>query len=418
MVLAASEDKRHPGAFIASPSMPWAFGSDRRLANGFGPYALVWSRDLYQIASAMLAAGDHAAADRALDYMLHAQQLPDGHLPQNTRVDGTAFWTSVQLDETAAPLLLAQLLGRTDKSVLDHLRRAAEFLVNYHQDGYTAPFSEQERWENHSGYSPATIASAVAGLVCLADLLLRAGDTVGAQHYLTIADRWQSSIEKWTVTNTGPHSSQPYYLRLTKDGQPDHATTYNLGDNNPGPIDQRAVVDPSFLELVRLGVKPATDPVILNTLAVIDKQLATTTPAGQFWHRFTNDGYGERADGGPWNVNQPTPQRTYGRLWPILTGERGEYDLLTGDKTAATQALNAIAATAGSARLLPEQAWDDHLPAPDHAHPGTATTSATPLAWTHAQYIRLAWSIDTGHPVEQPKVVVCRYTSKQQSPCS
>ena len=33
------------------------FGSDRKLANGFGPYALVWSRDLYHIASAMLAAG-------------------------------------------------------------------------------------------------------------------------------------------------------------------------------------------------------------------------------------------------------------------------------------------------------------------------------------------------------------------------
>ena len=418
MVLAASEDKRHPGAFIASPSMPWAFGSDRKLANGFGPYALVWSRDLYQIASAMLAAGDRAAADRALDYMLHAQQLPDGRLPQNTRVDGTAFWTSVQLDETAVPMLLAELLGRTDKSTLDHLRRAAEFLVNYDKDGYTAPFSEQERWENHSGYSPATIASAVAGLVCLADLLTRTGDTAGAEHYLTIADRWQSTIDKWTVTSTGPHSDRPYYLRLTKDGQPDRSTTYNLGDNNPGPIDQRAVIDPSFLELVRLGVKPATDPVILNTLAVIDKQLATTTPAGRFWHRFTNDGYGERADGGPWNVNQPAPQRTYGRLWPILTGERGEYDLLAGDTHAATQALSAIAATAGSAGMLPEQVWDDRPPAPDRARPGTATTSATPLAWTHAQYIRLAWSIDTGHPIEQPTVVACRYTNKQQSLCS
>jgi glucoamylase len=417
MMLAASEDKRHLGAFIASPSMPWAFGTDRTLAKGFGPYALVWPRDLYQIASAMLAAGDRAAADRALDYMLHVQQRPDGHLPQNTRADGSPFWASVQLDETAAPMLLAELLGRTDNSTLDHLRRAADFLVNYRKDGNTAPWSEQERWENHSGYSPATIASAVAGLVCLADLLTHAGDTAGAERYLTIADHWQSAIDKWTATSTGPLSDRPYYLRLTKDGQPDRGTTYNLGDNNPDPIDQRAVVDPSFLELVRLGVKPANDPVIRNTLAVIDKQLATTTPAGQFWHRFTNDGYGERADGGPWNVNQPTPHRTYGRLWPILTGERGEYDLLVGDTHSVTQALNAIAATAGSARLLPEQVWDDRPPAPDHAHPGTATTSATPLAWTHAQYIRLAWSIDIGHPVEQPTALTCRYTSKQQPSC-
>ncbi|MDT7596609.1 MAG: glucoamylase [Pseudonocardiales bacterium] len=411
MVLASTEDKHHPGAFIASPSMPWAFGFNRTLAKEFGSYALVWPRDLYQIASAMLAAGDRAAADRALDYMLGVQQRPDGHLPQNTRVDGTPYWTSVQLDETAAPMLLAGLLGRTDIPTLDHLRRAAEFLVNYRKDGNTAPFSEQERWENHSGYSPATISSAIAGLVCLADLLTRTGDTAGAARYLTVADHWQSTIDNWTATNTGPLSDRPYYLRLTKDGQPDHATTYNLGDNNPGPIDQRAVVDPSFLELVRLGVKPATDPVIRNTLAAIDQQLATTTPAGRFWHRFTNDGYGERADGGPWNINQLTPQRTFGRLWPILAGERGEYDLLGGDRLSATQALNAITATAGSAGMLPEQVWDDRPPAPDHAHPGTATTSATPLAWTHAQYIRLAWSIDAGHPVEQPTVVACRYTA-------
>jgi glucoamylase len=411
MVLAATEDKRHPGAFIASPSMPWAFGFDRQVAKEFGSYALVWPRDLYHVASAMLTAGDRAAADRALDYMLRVQQRPNGHLPQNTRVDGTPFWTSVQLDETAAPMLLAWLLGRTDNSTLDSLRQAAEFLVNFRKDTNAAPWSEQERWENHSGYSPATIASAVAGLVCLAELLNRAGDTAGAEHYLTIADRWQSRVEEWTATRTGPLSDRPYYLRLTKDGQPDRGTTYSLGDNNPGQIDQRAVVDPSFLELVRLGVKPATDPVVRNTLAVTDQHLATTTPAGWFWHRFTNDGYGERADGGPWNINQPTPHRTYGRLWPIFAGERGEYDLLAGDPHSATRSLQAIAATAGSARLLPEQVWDDRSPAPDRARPGTGTTSATPLAWTHAQYIRLAWSIDAGHPVEQPTVVACRYTT-------
>ncbi len=315
----------------------------------------------------MLAAGDRAGADRALDYMLRVQQRPDGHLPQNTRVDGTPYWTSVQLDEIAAPMLLAGLLDRTDKSTLDGLRRAAEFLVNYRKDGNTAPWSEQERWENHSGYSPATIASAVAGLVCLADLLQRAGDTAGAQRYLTIADRWQSTVDKWTATSTGPLSDRPYYLRLTKDGQPDRGTTYDLGDNNPGQIDQRAVVDPSFLELVRLGVKPATDPIIRNTLTVIDKHLATTTPAGRFWHRFTSDGYGERADGGPWNVDQPTPHRTYGRLWPIFAGERGEYDLLTGDRRSATRALQAIAARRAARACSPSKCGTT-APPPQTAH--------------------------------------------------
>jgi glucoamylase len=402
LTLAASEDKRHPGAYIASPSFPWAFGTDRQIAPEFGSYALVWPRDLYQIATGLLAAGDEAGANRSLDYMLNVQQQADGHLSQNTRVTGEPYWTSVQLDETAAPMLLAWLLKRTDSATMAGLRRAADFMVSYPN----APFTEQERWENQSGYSPGTIAAEIAGLVCLADLLARSGDKPAADHYLAIADGWASKVESWTATSTGPLSPDPYYLRLTKDGNPNAGTTYNLGDNNIGEVDQRSVVDPSFLELVRLGIRPANHPVVRNTIAVVDTALGERTPAGQLWHRFTSDGYGEQADGGAWNVIWPTPTRTYGRLWPIFAGERGEYELLAG--TSADARLNTIAATANSGLMLPEQAWDNQ--APPNVRPGTGTTSATPLAWTHAQYVRLAWSISEGHPVEQPSVVACRYT--------
>lgn len=411
LVLAASEDKRNPGGFIASPSLPWAFGFDRAIVPEFGPYALVWPRDLYHIATALIADGDRAGAARALEFMLHRQQQPDGHLAQNTRVDGSPYWTSVQLDETAAPMLLAWLLDRTDKPILDGLRRAADFMVSYTKDGNHAPWTEQERWENQSGYSPATIASEIGGLVCLADLLTRSGDPAAARGYLATADSWQSTIDRWTVTHTGPYQPKPYFLRLTKDGQPDRGTTYNLGDNNIGDTDQRAVVDPSFLELVRLGVRRADDPVVRTSLSVVDSELAASTPNGTFWHRFTSDGYGEQASGAPWNVNQPQPIRTFGRLWPIFAGERGEYELLTGDRTAAAGRLRSIAATANPGFLLPEQVWDNRPPAPDPARPGTGTTSATPLIWTHAQYVRLAWSLTTGHPVERPDVVACRYAA-------
>ncbi|OLF18195.1 glycoside hydrolase family 15 protein [Actinophytocola xanthii] len=409
MVLAATEDKRNPGGYIAAPGFPWAFGFDRQLAPEFGSYALVWPRDLYQVATALIAAGDRGGAERALDFMLEVQQQPDGHLAQNTRVTGEPYWTSVQLDETAAPMLLAWLLDRTDESTLDSLRRAAEFLVNYEQDGNRAPWTEQERWENQSGYSPATIASAVAGLVCLADLLSRAGDEAGARRYLAVADQWASTVEAWTATSNGPLSPDPYYLRLTKDGRPNQGTTYNLGDNNVGEVDQRTVVDPSFLELVRLGVRPADDPTVANTVSVVDRELSELTPVGRLWHRFTSDGFGETADGRPWNVNWPTPTRTYGRLWPIFAGERGEYELLAGRPAAARSRLTTIAATANSGLMLPEQVWDNRPPAPANARPGTGTGSATPLAWTHAQYVRLAWSIQSGEPVERPSVVACRY---------
>jgi len=410
MVLAASEDKANPGAYIASPSFPWAFGFDRQIAQEFGSYALVWPRDLYQIATGLLAAGDDAGANRALDYMIEVQQQPDGHLSQNTRVNGEPYWTSIQLDETASPMLLAWLLDRTDESTLDGLRKAAEFMVNYTKDGNHAPWTEQERWENQSGYSPGTIAAEIAGLVCLADLLQRAGDAAGAQHYLQIADSWEKSVEAWTATKTGPLSADPYYLRLTKDGKPDLGTKYNLGDNNPGEVDQRSVVDPSFLELVRLGVRPSDDPTVVNSVGVVDAELGDHTPAGQLWHRFTSDGYGEQANGEAWNVIWPTPEptRTYGRLWPIFAGERGEFDLLSGDESSARERLDTIAATANSGLMLPEQVWDNRPPAPAK-EPGTGTTSATPLAWTHAQFVRLAWSIQQGTPVERPAVVACRY---------
>ncbi|QFZ23715.1 glycoside hydrolase family 15 protein [Saccharothrix syringae] len=389
MVLAATEDKRNPGAFVASPGFPWAFGFDRGIAPEFGSYALVWPRDQYHVASAMIAAGDTAAAHRALDFMLRVQQQPDGHLPQNTRVTGEPYWTNVQQDEQAAPMLLAWLLGRTDRATLDGLARAAEFMVSQPD----APFTQQERWENQSGYSPGTIAAEIAGLVCLADLLQRAGDPRAAR-YLGIADGWERRVEEWTVTRTGPFSDRPYYLRLTKDGRPDAGTAYNPGDNYPTAIDQRAAVDPSFLELVRLGVRRHDDPVVRNTVRVVDDQLKR----GPFWHRYNGDGYGERADGGPWNIGHG---RTYGRLWPIFAGERGEYELLAGDPAAARRRLADVASTANAGRMLPEQVWQ-----------GRGTTSATPLAWTHAQYVRLAWSIDAGAPVERPAVVACRYAQR------
>ena len=114
LTLAASEDKHHPGAFIASPSMPWRFGNNDPEWSPSGTYHLVWPRDLYQIATGLAAGGDTAAANRSVSYMFGTQQQADGHMPQNSRVDGVPYWTSIQLDETAFPIVLAQQLGRTD----------------------------------------------------------------------------------------------------------------------------------------------------------------------------------------------------------------------------------------------------------------------------------------------------------------
>jgi glucoamylase len=414
MTLAASEDKTYRGGYVASPTMPWAWGTG--LEQPSGAYHLVWSRDLYQIATALIAAGDTAGANRAVDYLFLRQQKADGSFPQNSTVDGTPHWGNLQLDEVAFPIVLAWQLGRTDGALYrDHIKRAADFLVNYPG----APFSPQERWENQSGYSPATIASEIAALVCAADIARRNGDSASAARYLQTADDWQRRVQGWTATSTGPYSSAPYYLRLTKDGDPNAGTPYDIGDSGPAGVDQRKVVDPSFLELVRLGVKPPSDPVIRNTVSVVDRQLAAGDPSGRyFWHRFNFDGYGETKSGSPWDVGLPVNptedwanNTTIGRNWPIFGGERGEYDLAAGDPGGARALLGRVAAAANDGYMIPEQVWAPDFPPAGQPgfRPGEGTFSATPLAWSHAQYIRLAWSIAVGRPVEQPSIVAARY---------
>ena len=402
MILAAHEDKTYRGAFIASPTMPWAWGTGFEFPKS-GVYHAVWSRDLYQIVTGMMAAGDRGAAERALSFVFDKQQRPDGSIRQNTFVDGTPHWDGTQQDEVAFPLVLAWQLHRDDaQTYAQHVKPAADWLVK------TGPASDMDRWENQDGWSPGTIASEIAGLICAADLARKNGDDASAATYEATADEWQKSVESWTATTNGPYSDKPYYLRVTKDANPNDGSTYSIGDSGPSAADERTVVDPSFLELVRLGVKRPDDPTILNSIAVVDQQLAVDTPNGRFWHRANFDGYGEQLDGQPWNSFPADTRATRGRAWPIFAGERGEYNLTAG--ATANAQLAAMAGAANEGGLIPEQVWDDQPPSGTPGFPkGEGTLSATPLAWSHAQFLRLAWSIEAGGPVEQPSIVACRY---------
>lgn len=411
LVLAAAEDKRHRGAFVASPSAPWVWGDEvKDLSSPSGAYHLVWSRDAYQFGTALWAMGDHAAARRIVRWLFGTQQLADGSFPQNSDVSGTPVWTSLQLDEVAFPIVLAHLVGKRDAATWRGVRKAAHFLVTFRDEetGRRAPYTPQERWENQAGYSPASIAAEVAGLVCAADLARKHHRPALAKRWLRVADRWQQHVKGWTVTRNGPLDDGPYFLRLTKNGKPDTASPYEMGDGGPRSIDQRKVVDPSFLDLVRLGLLPADDPAVVNTLGVVDDRLEADTPNGPFWRRFSHDGYGETRTGGEWTITDPGTHRTLGRGWPILTGERGEYAVTAGAD--ASGYLEAMAAATGDSGMLAEQVWDGRPPTGAACCPaGEGTRSATPLVWSHAQLVRLAWTIQRGRPVDQQAVVADRY---------
>ena len=400
LVLKSHEDKTFRGANVASLSAPWITGT---AANGpyVGGYHLVWARDLYQVATAYLALNDKPAAERALNYLFTIQQKADGSFPQISWVDGRTLGDAVQMDEVSYPLILAYQVGRTDRETyLKHIKRTADYIVK------VGPVTQQERWEEKPGYSPASIAAQIAGLVCAAEIAKRNGDNGSAAKYLNTADDWARNIETWTATTNGKYGDGNYYLRLTQKGRPNAGERIEL-NNNAGNADEREIVDPSFLELVRLGIKSPRDPLIEKSLKVVDQQIRVDTPHGEAWYRYVRDGYGEMEDGRPWNWDGKYTGK--GHLWVLLTGERGQYELARGEFAKARKRLDTMLGFANEGLMLPEQVWDKpHGPTRDLSF-GEGTGSATPLAWSNAQFIRLVMNLRQRRNLDTPDIVAARY---------
>lgn len=409
-LLLAHEDKMFKGAFIASASIPWG---EAKGDEDLGGYHLVWTRDMVHSATALLACRSVEAARRALVY-LAVSQHPDGGFSQNFWVDGTPYWHGVQLDEVAFPIILAWRVwkagGLAQFDPFPMVKAGAAFLVR------EGPATAQERWEEASGFSPSTLAATIAALVCAADFARDRGEHAVASFMEDHADYLESHVERWTVTTRGelvPGRPRHYIRILPVDiGDPspmeDPDSAWLTLDNQPpeGPFrfPARDVVDGGFLELVRYGIREAHDPVVVESLAVIDAVLKVDTPEGPCWYRYNHDGYGNRADGGPYLGYG------IGRPWPLLTGERGHYELAAGrDARPYAQALEGFG---GRGALLPEQVWDrDDESAGMRC--GRPTGSAMPLLWAHAEYIVLMRSIADGKVFERIEPVAARYLGRR-----
>ena len=389
-VLLAHEDKIYPGALVASMSIPW--GETKSDAD-LGGYHLVWTRDLVKSASALLATGQTGTPLRSLIW-LACVQARDGAVPQNSWINGDAYWTGKQLDEVAAPIVLAwrlrreNALGQFDPWTL--VLRATRYLLLH------GPVTGQERWEENSGYSPATLAWMIAGLVCAADFARARAGEGAARFALDCADWLSAHLEEWTVTNRGElvPGKPRHYIRITP-ADPDEPAQACGPDtaliqlaNGGGRHPARNIVSADFLELVRLGVRGALDPLIVDSLAVVDQVLKRDLPPGPSWRRYNHDGYGQQADGAAFSGTG------IGRCWPLLTGERGHYELAAGRD--ARPFVRAMENFANEGALLPEQVWDDDdLPAA-RLWRGGPTGSAMPLCWAHAEYLTLVRSCKDG----------------------
>ncbi len=396
LTLKGLEDKTHPGAMIASPSVPWGGGPNANEPTISG-YHAVWSRDLYHVATAFAAMGDRASANRALDYLFKVQQKPDGSFPQNSWVDGREIGGGLQMDQVAFPLVLAYQFGRTDRNTwAKHIKPAADFIVR------RGPFTQQDRWEEKPGYSPSTIAAEIAGLVCAARIASVNRDYLSAETYLKTADEWARNVERWTAMEGEPGGGR-YYLRITENNDPNDGARLEINSSSR-VVDERVILDSGFLELVRLGVKRADDPLIAASLARADKLIKVETPNGAGWYRYNLDAYGETSEGGGYDGRNGV-----GRLWCLLTGERGEYEVARGDFAAARKRLDTMMAFANDGMMIPEQVWDHaRNPRPEFRF-GEGTGSATPLAWSMAQFIRLAINVKQRHNVETPGLTSTRY---------
>lgn len=453
MVLKAQEDKTHAGALIASLSNPW--GETVSAKTGTTGYKAVWVRDFYQVAMAFMALGDNATAKTAFEYLEKVQvnsKTPGnkgdtGWFLQKTHVDGELEWVGVQLDQTAMPIMLAWKLHQagvlTDAELTDWysrmLKPAADFLVDggrakilWNDIQITPPATQQERWEEQSGFSPSTVAAVVAGLITAADIARMAGDDTNAKRYLATAKSYNSNIEEFMFTTSGNLDSKAsdgeYFIRIGQDKDVNSNTKINANNGREG-FNKKQILDGGFLELVRYGVRDALAPSIVKTLPEYDDETLADNlqvkysfkfndGSGSFpgYRRYGNDGYGEDettgtnyAEGG-----KNTPGQR-GRVWPFFTGERGHYEIAVANVNnklddAKKQAIKntyvkGLEQFANAGMMLPEQVWDGVGNNKAGYQLGEGTNSATPLAWTHSEYIKLVRSLSDKHVWDHYPVV-------------
>jgi glucoamylase len=429
-VVKASEDKTYPGAIVAGLDAPWGQSIAANDPNNlFQPgYKEVFSRDLYEAWTALYTDGDLATARDTVRYLLLHSQQANGSQPRNSLLDGTkaADAFNDQLDESSYPILMALQSGLgPDNTLWPHVKLAADFLVSH------GPSFGVERWEEQTGYSPSTIAAEIAGLVAAATIANEHHDPASARVWMATADQYQRMIKIWGVTTTGSLSTSPYFIRLSKTGDPNAAISYSVGNGGP-TLDQRAVVDNGFLEYVRLGILPATDPDVVNSLKVTDATIEKQTASGPGWLRYNGDGYGDcqvgagtscTVEGAPW-TNGGANTGT-GHPWPVLGAERAQQYLITGQTTSAANELVTINKENSGPGIVPEQVWDypDVAPSPYGTDPtfasigftnGQADGSASPLTWGSASQVRLTADLSARKTVEQPAQVRNRYVTHTQ----
>lgn len=400
--LRVHEDKEVRGAMIASLSKPWGDETFEYPGVFTGGYHLVWPRDLFHVGLALVSAGDLDTPLRALRFLKSVQYqsgewrygdrviAKKGAFPQNVWTDGNAYWSGLQLDQVGYPVQLFAHLYRNlpadQRPALvaefePMVRLGLDFIVNY------GPWSAQERWEENFGISPSTFSVATAALLEGAKLL-------NEPKYAKIANDWLTkpydNIHSWTFTTNGVNGGGKYYLRVggcanyTASWNPNDGSTCTVA-NSGQQVDMTAMLDQGFLKLALMGLVDANDSRLLVSQKEVNAHIRQKVGEYYGWYRYSFDAYGENKKG---------------RLWPLLSGEHARFALeraRTGGVTydvarrEANHILDSYVFFANDGQMIPEQVFEGS---------GEGTGGATPLAWSHAEYVKLMWSLELNKNVE------------------
>ena len=178
------------------------------------------------------------------------------------------------------------------------------------------------------------------------------GDAAGARIYRATADHYQRNIKGWTVTTNGPLSAEPYFIRLSKTGDPnarDHLqprqrrprrrparrSSTRASSSCPGSACCRS----DDADVARsLAARRRGDPASTSAPAPASTATAPPTPG-------TEDGYGDCHVADPTDcavagqavgrapATAQGQNKGSGHLWPVLAGERAEHEIATGSPT-------------------------------------------------------------------------------------
>lgn len=409
-VLRTHETKVSSGGLIASLSFPWG---NKMGDNDLNAYHFIWPRDMVEIAGAFLSVGAFDDVRQALKFFQRTQQN-DGYWPQNMRAEGSVYRSGIQLDETALPLLLVDLAFRkqaiSEKEYLKFwpmVKQAAGYLLRH------GPASAEDRWEMNGGFSTFTISVVIAALLIAAEMAEHHREIFLAAFLRETADAWNGMIDYWLFATDTPlckkHHIRGYYAGLAPVSE--RGLSYFLkhrgkrSEKSKGEVHQ--IISPDALALVRFGLRYPDDPRIIDTIKIIDKTIKIHTPKGPTWHRYNGDRYGEKIDGSPHNG------KGIGRGWPLLTGERGHYAVAAEKIAEAKYLFKTLEAFANEGKLISEQVWD-RSPIPSRSlFPGEPTGAAMPLAWAHAEYLKLMRSIQDRSVFDMPAQTKERYLKKK-----